>query len=75
MNPDVCPTCGRNWPERAGRICSLCGVKIGLHHKFRFIGSRCQHRDCNDPTLLKLATELQSSRNRQTELLTEDDNA
>lgn len=54
MNTGNCPSCGRPWPETRGRICSLCELPILLHHRWRFVGSRVQHRDCQDPTLDKL---------------------
>jgi predicted amidophosphoribosyltransferase len=65
MNPDICPTCGQNWPDRQGRVCSLCGSKIGSHHKYRFVGSTVQHRDCSDPKLDK------HTKTQQDSLLTE----
>lgn len=68
MNPNVCPTCGQNWPDRQGRVCSACGLPIGKHHKYRFVGSTVQHRDCKDPTLAGVAAALQAE---QAELLPE----
>jgi len=51
MNSESCPTCGRPWPDRRGRICSLCELPIKQYDRWHFVGARVQHRDCQDPTL------------------------
>jgi hypothetical protein len=60
-----CPTCGRPWPERRGRICALCNHAIERHGKYRFVGSSVQHKDCQDPTLAKLAEAAASAAREQ----------
>jgi predicted amidophosphoribosyltransferase len=51
INPALCPTCSQPWPNRQGRICSQCGLKIGRHDKYRFVGAALQHRDCANPEM------------------------
>lgn len=61
MNTPKCHTCGQNFPTDAGRICALCGKKIGAREKYRFIGGTTQDRDCSNPTM-EVATEAPQPR-------------
>lgn len=53
----LCPACGHQFAQdapthlRGRRVCRLCGLVIGKHHKWTF-GSdgRPEHRDCKHPT-------------------------
>jgi predicted amidophosphoribosyltransferase len=65
MNPGNCPTCARPWPEKRGRICSVCERPIGRHDRWSFVGSVVQHRDCNDPQLAQLTLANQQKRVEQ----------
>lgn len=47
----TCPTCGQPWPDKAGRVCALCGQKIGGRDKWEFVGAMVHHKDCANPTL------------------------
>ena len=46
-----CPTCHRPWDanKTAGRVCARCKRQILRGEKYRFIGSRVEHRDCDNP--------------------------
>jgi len=68
MNPDVCPTCRQPWPPKTGRVCSLCNMPINRHDRYHFVGSRVQHRDCEDPDLSKLTAANRLAREAQPEL-------
>lgn len=51
----ICPTCLRPFkPEdRDRRICRRCRQPILKHHKFRFVKSQVEHRNCADPKSYK----------------------
>ena len=68
MNSDLCPACGQKLPDRRGRICSLCELPIKQHDRWHFVGSRVQHRDCEDPQLAKLTEANQAATAAQSEL-------
>lgn len=55
----TCPTCGQPWPNRSGRVCGLCHLPIGRHHRWHTVGSVVQHHDCANPTLAAAAPSSQ----------------
>lgn len=47
----ICPTCLRPYKpaDKDRRVCSKCKQPILRHHKFRFVKSVVEHRNCDDP--------------------------
>lgn len=71
MKHTHCPACGQALPERRGRICAKCERPIARYDRWSFVGSRVEHKDCDDPQLSGLAAKLQSDRNSQASLMQE----
>lgn len=50
----LCPTCGREMPQKPGRICGLCHNSIGLRDRWHILGSMVQHVSCDNPRMEKV---------------------
>lgn len=51
MNQNLCGLCGQVIPTTRGRRCAACKHPIKARHKYIFVGSVIQHKDCSNPEM------------------------